>query len=152
MIKDISGFEIYEKDEYQKSKLDIRKNVYTPNEKQKMFRAKLLELRNIFSKIDDVNKLKIADDVIVSVARCAVELRNLEEVIRYNGHVEEYRNGAKQSGLKKSAASDAYCSLKKTCLADINFLINLLSAPESDGKKISSSELLDTFVKMKDDT
>lgn len=151
MIKDIQGYELYTKDEFQVKNLDIRKNVYTPNQKQKMFRAKLMELRNIFSNIDDENKLKIADDVIVSVARCAVELRNLEEVIKYNGHIEEYRNGAKQSGFKKSAASDAYCSLQKTCLANINFLINLLSAPESDNKKMSSKEILDSFVKMKDD-
>ena len=150
MIKDIPDYEFYTSDKYQRAKLDIRRNVYTPEDKQKMFRAKLVELRNIFKNIDE-NKLKIADDVIVSVARMTVELRNLEEVLRINGHVEEYKNGAHQSGYKKSAASDAYCSIQKSCLANINFLINLTSVSDNDGKKLSSKDLLTEFTKIKDE-
>ena len=48
-----------------------------------MFRAKLKQLRHIFSEVED-DKKEIIDNIIQSVAFMTVELKNLEEVGQIN--------------------------------------------------------------------
>ena len=125
--------------------LDTKVNFFTKTEKQIMFRAKLKQLRHIFSEVED-DKKEIIDNIIQSVAFMTVELKNLEEVIKLNGQVERYKNGSCQSGYKKSAALDAYNSMKKTFIADIKLLTEQLNANST--QTTTSDELL-AFIKSK---
>mgnify|MGYP001141881386 CR=1 FL=1 len=130
---------------YERLTLDTKVNFFTKTEKQIMFRAKLKQLRHIFSEVED-DKKEIIDNIIQSVAFMTVELKNLEEVIKLNGQVERYKNGSCQSGYKRSAASDAYNSMKKTFIADIKLLTEQLNANST--QTTTSDELL-AFIKSK---
>ncbi len=125
--------------------LDTKVNFFTKTEKQIMFRAKLKQLRHIFSEVED-DKKEIIDNIIQSVAFMTVELKNLEEVIKLNGQVERYKNGSCQSGYKKSAASDAYNSMKKTFVADVKLLTEQLNSNST--QTTTNDELLE-FIKSK---
>lgn len=119
---------------------------FTKFDKQRMYEAKLAELQEVFSCLPD-DTYKIACDTIESVARMTVELKELELVNMKNGQVEQYNNGGGQRGNKASVTAEAYNKLKKTYLADIKFLTDLLKPDEetSQGEK----GLLEKFAQMK---
>lgn len=119
---------------------------YTSFEKQRMYEAKLAELQGVFSVLSDDMK-KLAQDTIESVARMSVELKELELVNMKNGQVEKYNNGGGQRGNKSSVSAEAYNKLKKTYLADIKFLTDLLKP--SDDENDNSGDILEKFAKMK---
>lgn len=120
---------------------------YTSFEKQRMYEAKLAELQSIFSVLSDDMK-KLAQDTIESVARMSVELKELELVNMKNGQVEKYNNGGGQKGNKASVSAEAYNKLKKTYLADMKFLTDLLK-PDEDKLQPTDKSVLEKFAKMK---
>lgn len=128
--------------------LDKKINAFTEYEKQRMYEKKLAELNEIF-KVLDTDTLKLVQDTIDSVARMTAELKNLEEVIKVNGQVEKYNNGGGQTGYKSSVASDAYNKMKKTYLADMKLLIELLNKDNEGGGNTENNNLLDEFINMK---
>lgn len=119
---------------------------YTKFEKQEMFEARVAELQEIFDILPDEKKT-LAKDVIESVARMTVELKELELVNMKNGQVEQYNNGGGQRGNKASVTAEAYNKLKKTYLADIKFLTDLL--PVDDDVSTADRNILEKFAKMK---
>ena len=128
--------------------LDTKINAYTEFEKQRMYEKKLAELKEIF-KVLDSDTLSLVNDTIHSVARMSAELRNLEEVIKVNGQVEKYNNGGGQKGYKSSVASDAYNKMKKTYLADMKLLIDLLNKDDEASDNADNKGILEEFTNMK---
>lgn len=120
---------------------------YTSFEKQRMYEAKLAELQGVFSVLSDDMK-KLAKDTIESVARMSVELKELELVNMKNGQVETYNNGGGQRGNKSSVSAEAYNKLKKTYLADMKFLTDLLK-PSEEEIPDADKNILERFAKMK---
>ena len=120
---------------------------FTKFEKQEMFEARMAELQELFDILTDEKKT-LAKGVIVSVARMTVELKELELVNMKNGQVEQYNNGGGQKGNKASVTAEAYNKLKKTYLADIKFLTDLLK-PADDEITPPDRNILEKFAKMK---
>ena len=123
--------------------IDSKKNFYTKSEKCRMFQEQIQKLQLAFKQLDE-NTMSVVKTLIESVAFMSVELKDLEGVISVNGQIETYRNGAYQTGYKKSAASEAYNSMKKTYLADIKLLADLIGANAKD----FNDELMD-FIQRK---
>lgn len=72
--------------------------------------AKKTELLETFAGLSD-KQLKVASDLIAQAAFMAVTLEDLAASISENGTVEEYTNGANQSGRKISSDAKLYASL-----------------------------------------
>ena len=123
--------------------IDSKKNFYTKSEKCQMVQEQVQKLQLAFKQLDE-NTMSVVRTLIESVAFMSVELKDLEGVISVNGQIETYRNGAYQTGYKKSAASEAYNSMKKTYLADIKLLADLIGANAKD----FNDELMD-FIRKK---
>ena len=87
--------------------------------------AKKLELMEIFSGLPE-NHLKIAEDLIGQAAFMAVTLEELAAKIEENGTVEEYVNGANQSGRKISSDAKLYSALIAKYTAIVTKLIKLV--------------------------
>lgn len=79
-------------------------------DKDKKIKEKKSELMQIYSNLPE-NDLKVAADLIAQAAFMAVTLEDLAENIAANGTVEEYTNGANQSGRKISSDAKLYSSL-----------------------------------------
>ena len=124
-------------------KIDTKKNFYTKSQKSLMVQEQLEKLKTAFKQLDP-NTYNVVQNLIESVAFMSVELKDLEGVISVNGQIETYRNGAYQTGYKKSASSEAYNSMKKTYLADIKVLADLIGANAKD----FNDELMD-FIQRK---
>ena len=60
-------------------------------------------------------------------------LNELQEVIKENGWVEKYQNGASQFGLKKSSHADVYNTLIKNYNSTIKQILDLL--PKEEGEE-----------------
>ena len=73
-------------------------------------KAKRKELLEIFQDLNE-NELKIAAGLIDQAAFLSVTLEDLAEDISENGTIEEYTNGANQSGRKISSNAKLYSSL-----------------------------------------
>lgn len=113
-------------------------HIYTPEEKQKKIKAKIKQLNSIFELLPDDMK-QLAKDLIQNIAWMSVELMELQQIIHNTGSVEEYHNGANQSGLKLSAAVQAYNALLKSYNASLRLLIGEL--PESESKAAAKDKL-----------
>lgn len=139
-VQIVGGFSVtIDKDE----KIDPKKNFYTKSQKSLMVQEQLEKLKTAFKQLDP-NTYIVVQNLIESVAFMSVELKDLEGVISTNGQIETYRNGAYQTGYKKSASSEAYNSMKKTYLADIKVLADLIGANAKD----FNDELMD-FIQRK---
>lgn len=76
---------------------------------------------------------KTADKLINNAAFMAVTLDDLAETISKNGCIEEYHNGANQSGFKKSSEVDVYNTMVKNYKSIVDTLLGLL--PKNEGDK-----------------
>ncbi len=99
-------------------------------EKGERIEAKREELEKLFAGLTE-NKKKIAGDLISQAAFLGITLEDLAESINKNGTVEEYTNGANQSGRKVSSDAKLYSNLIAKYSAIITKLIKL--APEEKG-------------------
>lgn len=82
----------------------------------------------------DPNKLAVVKSIIERLAFLTVNLQDLEEDLLRDGWVEEYTNGANQSGIKKSAAADVHISLTKNLNALTKQLLELVPAAQRKSK------------------
>lgn len=98
----------------------------------------LLKLEKIFKDIEP-SKQKVVEKLIANAAFMAESLDALQETIREKGFVEEYHNGANQSGLKKCSEVEIYNTMIKNYSSIIKQLVDLLP----DESKNSGDELLD---------
>lgn len=113
-------------------------HIYTAEEKAKKVKAKQRQLKKIFELLSDDAQL-LCSDLMQNIAWMGVELAELQEIIHKTGAVEEYRNGANQSGLKLSAAIQAYNSLFKSYNSALRLL--LAELPDGDSKAVAKDKL-----------
>ena len=97
----------------------------------------LTKLKKIFKDIEP-DKQKIVEKLISNAAFMAESLDELQDIIRDKGFVEEYKNGANQSGVKKCSEVEIYNTRIKNYTSVIKQLLDLL--PSGSGGK---DELLD---------
>ena len=95
------------------------------------FTKEIKKLDKIFKNIDE-NKLKIVNPLIHQCAFMSAELQDLKELIKQNGSVEFYKNGANQYGRKKSAAVEVYNAMIKNFATILKQLYDLL--PKNDAE------------------
>lgn len=86
------------------------------------------EYKRIMALFNDADpaQLKLALKEISRAAFLGVMLDRLERDITENGYSEEYMNGAKQFGIKKSAAADLHVSYTKNYLSVMKVLHKFL--------------------------
>lgn len=114
--------------------------VLSIKEKDKGIKKEKKKLQEIFKNVEK-NKLDIVEQTIEQVAFMGIELLDLKEIIKRDGIVELYANGANQFGKKQSAASQAYNALFKVYTSCIKQLIDLLPV-EDNSKKSKVLEFL----------
>ena len=102
---------------------------FTKEQKEEIIKKETKKLDKIFKNIDE-NKLKIVNPLIHQCAFMSAELQDLKELIKQNGSVEFYKNGANQYGRKKSAAVEVYNAMIKNFAAILKQLYDLL--PKND--------------------
>ena len=103
----------------------------------------LNKLKKIFKDIEQ-NKRQTVEKLIENAAFMAESLNELQETIREKGFVEEYHNGANQSGIKKCSEVEIYNTMIKNYSSIIKQLVDLLPGDS----KNSGDELLD-FINRK---
>lgn len=103
----------------------------------------LQKLKKIFKDIEP-GKQKTVEKLISNAAFMAESLDELQDVIREKGFVEEYHNGANQSGIKKCSEVEIYNTMIKNYSSIIKQLVDLLP----NESKNSGDELLD-FISRK---
>lgn len=143
-FNDIENQEISEAIKHERVFLNTKIHSYTKTEKELMVAGNLAKLQDKFKDIPAEYKM-LADKYIETVAYLTVELQDLERIINLNGSIEEYSNGARQKGMKVSAATQAHAVHKKTYDNSIKYLtalINLENNPDN-------SDSLIEFIKSK---
>lgn len=103
----------------------------------------LQKLKKIFKDIEP-GKQKTVEKLISNAAFMAESLDELQDTIREKGFVEEYHNGANQSGIKKCSEVEIYNTMIKNYSSIIKQLVDLLP----NESKNSGDELLD-FISRK---
>jgi len=81
-------------------------------------------------------KLKVVDKFIVDASFKMVQLQDLHKVIEEEGVIEEYQNGANQTGRKVSSYVQVYNALDKSYQSQIKILLDAL--PKEEKKKVES--------------
>lgn len=104
---------------------------YSQAEKEKMQKAMLKKLTDIFKELDK-DKCEIAKDLIEQVSFMACELKDLKQIILRDGSIEEYQNGRFQKGIKKSASVEVYNSILKNYTTCLKQLFDLIKADGGD--------------------
>lgn len=87
-----------------------------------------------------VNKRTCCEKLIQNAAFMSVELEDLQTVINNDGATEKYQNGANQSGMKTSAALQAYNALIKNYNSVMKQLLSLL--PDQPGTASRLTEFI----------
>lgn len=87
--------------------------------------AKRADLLEVFADLPE-KQLRVASDLIDQAAFMAVTLEDLAVSISENGTVEEYTNGANQSGRKISSDAKLYSSLISKYTALVAKLLQLI--------------------------
>ena len=98
----------------------------------------LNKLKKIFKDIEP-GKQKTVEKLIENAAFMAESLAELQETIREKGFVEEYHNGANQSGVKKCSEVEIYNTMIKNYSSVMKQLLDLLP----NGAGSGGDELLD---------
>ena len=108
--------------------------------KEERIAAERERLAATFADLDE-NQLKTAAGLISSAAFLRVTLCDLEEEINAAGCTEEYINGKNQSGVKVSAACQAYAQLNTKYQSTIQKLLKITPPAPKKPKKKSAEEL-----------
>lgn len=119
------------------------------SEKQRIIRInrEKKRLEDIFKNIE-TTKTKLIEKLIDEAAFQAVTLEETREIIKRDGVIEEYQNGANQRGIKKSSAVEVYDKMVNTYSRIIKQLCDLLpervdwSDPEEYKEEDPAEELL----------
>ena len=85
----------------------------------------LRKLKKIFKDIEE-DKRQTVDKLIDNAAFMAESLDKLQTIINEKGFVEEYKNGANQSGMKKCSEVDIYNTMIKNYASVMKQLLDLL--------------------------
>lgn len=90
-----------------------------------LLKERVAELNEIFAEVP-AEKMKIAGQMIIRVAKMEFYLLDLEAEIDKVGFVESYQNGENQSGTKESTASRSYSTVVKNYNSLVRTLLTLL--------------------------
>ena len=126
------------------------------SEKQRIIRInkEKKRLEEIFKNIE-TTKSKLIEKMIDEAAFQAVTLEETREIIKRDGVIEEYQNGANQRGIKKSSAVEVYDKMVNTYSRIIKQLCDLLpervnwDVPEEEKEKDPAEELMDYVKELK---
>lgn len=116
-------------------------SVWSEKERSDRIRKENCRLRKIFKNIPE-DKFKTIEKLIVDAAFLAVTLEETRLMISRDGIIEEYQNGANQSGKKKSSAVEVYDKFLNTYIKVIKQLCDCL--PEDEN--INPAEEIMSFV------
>lgn len=83
------------------------------------------KLWGALSELSD-NKKEIVQGTVADAAFKAIQLEDLHKQIQDEGVIEEYQNGANQSGRKVSSIVQVYNSLDKSYQSQIKLLLDAL--------------------------
>lgn len=97
------------------------------SEKQRIIRInkEKKRLEEVFKNIE-TTKTKLIEKLIDEAAFQAVTLEETREIIKRDGVIEEYQNGANQRGIKKSSAVEVYDKMVNTYSRIIKQMCELL--------------------------
>ena len=117
-------------------KVEVIEKKYEVLKEDKRTKAELKKLNNIFKDMPE-DKKALAEKLIGNAAFMAILLDDLQEDIKINGYREEYRNGEKQYGYKRSIAADLFQATIKNysnIIKQLNDLLpSKLETEEDDG-------------------
>lgn len=99
--------------------------------KDERIKEKIDELTSIFNDLE-LNTKRTIEPLISKAAFMSVTLEELQDIINKKGVIEEYQNGANQSGFKESVEVKVYNTMIKNYHAIMKQLIDLLPN-KSDG-------------------
>jgi hypothetical protein len=107
-----------------------------------------IEEKKLWKALDELseNKKKVVEKTVIDAAWKAVQLEDLHSVIQEEGVIEEYQNGANQTGRKVSSNIQVYNSLDKSYQSQIKILLDAL--PKEVIKE--QDDEFDTFVMNRD--
>lgn len=100
-------------------------HIWTEKERDNRIKKEKKRLNKIFANVEE-DKRDTVDGLIQNAAFQYVMLSELSMIIKRDGYVEEYKNGANQCGLKKSAAVESYDKCLNTYSKIVGQLCNLL--------------------------
>ena len=112
-----------------------RTSFYSEKKKQTFITNEKTRLTKIFKDIP-ADKKKLITPLIDELSFMFAELKDLKELIKRDGSVESYKNGANQYGKQKSAAVEVYNTMIKNYASINKQLVDLLpkgEAPVDDG-------------------
>lgn len=98
--------------------------------KDELVKQEIERLNNLLRNVDE-NKRKSVDSLISNAAFMTVTLQDLQKEINKNGVTEEYKNGANQYGIKRSAAVDVYNTMIKNHVSVMKQLGELVPKTET---------------------
>ena len=122
---------------------------YEDMTKEEVIVAEKRKLSGIYSRLETKTK-KSVSSLIDNAAFMAASLYELQRDINAAGYTEEYRNGANQTGVKRSAKVDIYIQLEKNYASVIKQLTDLL--PKEDKLKEKKDDGFENFVNGREDT
>lgn len=99
--------------------------IYTEKQRISKIKKEKKRLEETFKNMEKT-KLKLVEKLIDEAAFQSVTLEETREIIKKDGVVEEYQNGANQKGIKKSAAIEVYDKMVNTYSKIIKQLCDLL--------------------------
>lgn len=105
-------------------------HVYTEKQRISKIKKEKKRLAEIFKDIE-TTKTKLIEKLIDEAAFQSVTLEETREIIKRDGIVEEYQNGANQWGVKKSSAVEVYDKMVNTYSRVIKQLCELLTEREN---------------------
>ena len=108
--------------------------------REKAVKSELRKLVQLFSALPE-NEKKFLHPLFENAAFMKVFLDDLQAEIRETGAVEGYQNGERQSGVKVSAAVQAYNQTIKNYNAVIDKLIDRLPAEEKKADSLTAFRL-----------
>lgn len=106
-------------------------NKMAQTEKEKRIKAELKRISSYFEKVP-TNKKEVVRPLLQNASFMKVTLEDLQELINEEGVIDQYQNGANQSGLKQSASLQSYNALVKNYASVIKSLCSLLPKEEAE--------------------
>jgi len=99
-----------------------------------MARLSQKPIKALIEQLPDAKK-SIANGLLDKAVFMDGELLKLQKVLKEKGWVEEYQNGANQSGLKKSSEADVYNAMIKNYNSTLKQISDLFPDTITEGEK-----------------
>ena len=117
------------------------KGIYTEKERQELINKEIKRLSKSKKDLDERRQITL-ENLFSEAAFMVVTLLEVRQIIIRDGTVEEYQNGANQSGIKKSSSFEVYDKMVNTYLKVIDQINKAL--PET--AQIDASEEILKFA------